>query len=140
MANTKSYKYICIVLFIILILVVLFLIWKQSFCRVRVEKMKNFGEPKGIKTNTRNAAKLNPKPDTPKEFDLSGMGYKKFDILSKEDKDENISKFFDFPKPMDDRPDLAQCQPCICPPCNNKDDILDDKIIRKYIAAKLQND
>lgn len=132
MTNTKAYKYVCIILVIVLIIILLFLFWRQKFCRV--EGMKNVEEPKGIKTNTRNAAKVNEKTDVPKEFDLSGMGYRKFSVVDKEEKST-----YDYPKPLDDRPDLSQCQPCICPPCKDKDDILDDKLIRKYIAAKLQN-
>ncbi|BCS83286.1 hypothetical protein QLL95_gp0837 [Cotonvirus japonicus] len=135
--NVICNKYVIIIL-IIIIVVLLFLFWRKNSSRV--EKMDNINidpekssETPWTETNDDSGHKLvnnsfdryideifikrNGKNFPTKRKDeqyevYTGENGKTIMIKSVPDR---IKKHNKLPVPLDDRPDLSQCQPCICP-------------------------
>ena len=133
-------KYFVIALIIALI-VVLFL-YSQKKCRI--EGMRNI--------------ELIKSGDMEKAWTEDCYGNYKFGNSKKNDylkrRDELLEKYLDneyqriskknndFPMPMDDRPDLGNCQPCApCPPCKSKktDTADSESSISTYRSRKNKN-
>jgi len=123
-----------IVVFIILIIIIFSLYWKKSRS---IENMKNINSLDELvdrpwtnsrtgdryrKVNTAKAKRQKKLYDQEERY-ISGDGFRK----SRD------------PIPLDDRPDLSQCQPCICPEVDKEKDE-EDRLIRKYLLKHIMGE
>lgn len=105
-----SNKYLIIAL-IIALLVVLYLYSQKKPCSV--EKMQNINP-------TSQSHELSKKTCVNKKVDFATKNEQHDNVQSWENYFNNnaeikMGRNRSIPQPLDDRPDLSQCQPCICP-------------------------
>lgn len=163
MNNLLTNKYFCIAVLIALLVVVFFYLRKRScetegmknFSTNWMDKLRNKWFHKRESYQQSNDSKEKDKLGRPKK---SKKGHESFlresdygpefdrDLLDriqdtpprKKRADENN------PKPLDPRPDLGNCPPCICPGdkllgIDEAEKDFDEKLIRKYLMSKLKS-
>lgn len=165
MTKTETYKYIILTLAIILIVAIIIIIYMYSTKKKTVEGMKNL-DWSGISSelidrpwanddecqyrniNSKNNKDMNKdNTDLLKRKDQVYTEYVNNDTnnsFRKRNKKKNPNsknrKFFNmesyYPVPFDDRPDLSQCQPCICPNDNTTSESDEDSNENKIINKK----
>lgn len=122
MFETNTYQYIIIGLIIIIIILIIFYNTRPKY----TEKMTQI--PTGYDPNEGKYKLINGSDEGKyKLIDVDTSSEKPKKKKSKKivkdpgvfDKEYTMGK--DYPEPMNDRPDLGQCQPCICPNVETSD-------------------
>lgn len=105
MFDNNTCKYLIIALVIALIIVLYLYFQKKSY---KFEGMNNIPWT----DNKSQYSKINmPSNERKKELQEK---YMKDDLTDNVDHSKLKKTYKNIPQPMDDRPDLSQCQPCIC--------------------------